>query len=271
MAWSKAGSRIAAGYSFPSHETWCTHKAPVTSWNFHRMQNFQENIPTAEIFLPSCICCMEFHPMDSSTIAVGLYTGEVALVDLFSIEKGSVAGYTSNNAANTTDEKFDDWTEKPDPTSIVSDFGYTSYSSGHSSPVVAVKWIRLTSSQYSDILQSGRGSKGRKQMDTTVVASSRCCLLTSSKDGFICLWSTNKTNNRLKLEKRFIVWADSLPEEVKIGNRNVNGMKEIGVTGLSCCKDDPFAFVFSTFGSYLFQGNLLSEAEACKIIRMRFE
>lgn len=264
LAWSKAGSQIAVGYSYPTHDAWCSHKAPVASWNIiRRKQNFHENHPTAEIFLPSCVCCIEFHPMDSSILAVGLYTGEVALVDLFSVEKGSVSTDGGLNEGTGASKLEDDWTkqQKQDPSSFVSDFGYTCYSAGHSAPVVAVKWVRLSSSQYSDVLQSTSGSS-KVSAELTGV-SSHCCLLTASKDGFINLWSTNKANNRLKLEKRFIVWADNLPDEVKIGNRNVNGMKEVGVTGLSLCKDDPFAFVFSTFGSFLFQGNLLSEVEAC--------
>ncbi|CAL8143814.1 unnamed protein product [Orchesella dallaii] len=253
LSWSKAGSQIAIGYSYANHEVWCSHKAPVSSWNILRTQNFHENIPTAEIFLPSCICSMEFHPTDSSILAVGLYSGEVALVDLYSIEKGSVSGFTVKN-----EDTFDEWAQKNDPSSFVADFGYTSYSSGHTLPVVSVKWIRLSSTQFSDLIRSGGGRDGR--IDN--VATSHCCLLTASKDGFISLWSTNKASNRLKLEKRFIVWADNLPEEVKIGNRNVSGMQEVGVTSMSCCKDDPYAMIFSTFGSYLFQGNLLSEVEA---------
>lgn len=264
VTWNKAGSQIAVGYSYPMHESWCSHKSPLCSWNIRRTQTFQEHIPTAELFLSSCICCMEFHPMDSTILAVGLYTGEVVLVDLFSIEKGSLAE-ADTFASKKENEGLDDWSRsKGNATDFVSDFGYTSYSAGHNCQVVAVKWIRLTASQYSNILESAQSKDKQALDDFLQPSSSHCCLLSASRDGFICLWSTNRTNNRLRLIKKFILWADNISEEVKIGNRNVNGMKEIGITQLSCCKDDPFAFIFSTFGSYIFLGNVLSEIESCQ-------
>lgn len=235
------------GYSARSHTGWCCHRVPVSAWNLLRSQNFNENVPHAQVYLSSCITFLEFHPINPSVIAAGLYSGEIAIVDLYSSE---TAFMKRDQDEETNNDGYAAGKEKVDPNKL-GDLGYVVDGSGHTQKVTAVHWIRLTSSQISGIVTKNKNP-------------SPYCLISSGKDGFICLWSTNTSNTRLILEKKFIAWAESVPEEIRLGNRTHLRMKEIGIVGLSGCKDDSFAFVFTSYGGFVFQGNLEGDIEACK-------
>lgn len=201
----------------------------------NRTQNFDESVPHSQIFMSCCINAIQFHPVDASILAVGLFSGEVALVDSFKdqSEPANVEdniGKSDNSTTSINHRKRGE--------------NYACEGSGHNMMVTSVHWIRPDHGSYYE-------------------------LISSAKDGHICLWSVNKTNTAFELKRKFVVWSDSLPDEVKVGNRHFSGMKEIGVTQLSCCKDDPYVNLFCTFGSLVFQGDLASEQEAiatCKLI-----
>ena len=86
-------------------------------------------------------------------------------------------------------------------------------------------------------------------------------ILTAGKDGLIGLWSVNKTYNRLYLEKRIVILPRNLPEEIDHKTQLIVSMKEIGVTALAPCRQDPTTFAVGTFGCYLFQCDVSSQDE----------
>jgi WD40 repeat protein len=73
------------------------------------------------------------------------------------------------------------------------------------------------------------------------------------------------------LEKQFIVSSENLSEEINVGNRYKLGMKELGLTSLSSCGEDPTTFVFSTHGSFIFQGFLLNDVQVSDTSVVRSE
>jgi WD40 repeat protein len=197
-----------------------------------------------QIFLPSCASSMEFHPVNPSVISVGLHSGEIALVDIFTSET-NVAKEEPQQ-----DETIDLLGRGNRSEFKMSDLGYFIDGSGHVNEVTGLKWLQLSQAQLNELVSKNKNP-------------STCCLLTSSKDGYICLWSANTSNTRLTLEKKFIAWSDYLSDDIRIGNKTHLNMKEIGILGLSCCKDDPFSFICMTYGGFVFQGNLEGEVEAC--------
>jgi len=239
---------VAVGYSARFHDGWCCHRVPVSAWNLRRSQNFDENVPHAQVYLSSCITVLEFHPINPSIITVGLYSGEIALIDLYSSDPGFVKKSTEEELNDQA--RSDVGKDKSGPNKL-GDIGYVVDGSGHSQKVTAVQWIKLTSSQVGRIV-----SKNKQP--------SNYCIISAAKDGFISLWSTNTSNTRVVLEKKFIAWSDNVPEEIRLGNRTHLRMKEMGIVGLSGCTDDPFAFVFTTYGGFVFQGNLDDDIQACK-------
>jgi len=242
IAWSKTGSQIAVGYGMREHKGWCTHSTPISIWNINRTLN--DKVPHSEIILTSCASALDFHPTDSTVLACGLHSGEIALIDLFAADRIKATATEADSSSG--DHKHAN--QQTSTESRSANEVYVSEGSGHSLKVVSITWIALTPSQSKDIIKKNRNA-------------SNYCILSAGKDGFICLWSVNKANNQLMLEKKFVVWAETLPENFQVGNRTASGMQEIGINDLSTCKDDPTAFIFATFGGYIFQGNLLSEVQ----------
>jgi len=186
--------------------------------------------------------------VNPSVIAVGLQCGEVALVDIFLNESKN----SSDNATTVTEDRAEllGRRRKVDEFKMT-DLGCFVDGSGHVSEVTGVEWLQFSQAQVHDLLSKNKNP-------------STNCLLTCGKDGHICLWSVNHTTTRLYLEKKFIAWSDNISDDIRIGNRIHLKMKEIGLVGISSCKDDPLSFMCTTYGGFVFQGTLDGEVEACK-------
>lgn len=237
------------GYAALTHNAWCSHRVPVSSWNLRRVpQNSKQNEPHSEVFLPSCCTCMEFHPFYPSVLAVGLYSGSVAIVDfsvsLDVLNQGEDDYETSNDIRGRSFGGVKGGEQ-------MNRLGYFSTRPEHSLSISSMHWMKLTPSQSAQLIVKNK-------------TSSQYCLITGGKDGYICLWSTNSSNTRIFLEKKFIVWADNISSDAPLSLKTRCNLKQLGILGLSTCKDDPFACLLVTFGGFIFQGNLDSNIEACQ-------
>lgn len=76
ITWSKSGSTIAAAYGSYDHESWCTHKGHLATWNISRANS---DVPTFSTEVSSCLMSIAFHPELPSVIAGGTFGGEVAI------------------------------------------------------------------------------------------------------------------------------------------------------------------------------------------------
>ncbi|CAG7836703.1 unnamed protein product [Allacma fusca] len=244
IAWNKSGSQIAVGYSHESHDGWCSHRMSVSIWSLSRPDSLNTKVPQIELEFSSCISSLDFHPQENTLLAVGLHSGEIALADL------SVSSYFIGSSSNTKDDDINAKRKNDCVTEI--------QSSGHAKQIVALKWIRLSQSNVSQLFKIHP-------------AGSSYALISAATDGYISLWSVSKTGSRMYLEKQFIVSSENLSEEITVGNRYKLGMKELGLTSLSSCGEDPTTFVFSTHGSFIFQGFLLNDAEVSDTSVVRSE
>lgn len=246
LAWNRTGTQIAVGYLAPSHTTWCSHNVPISAWNLRKISGTHEETAHAEIFLPSCVQAMEYHPVHPSVLAVATFSGALAILD-FSIvtSRGPVGdGGGGNKPAFYTGHNFGGGESAYDR-------GYFMTRPEHGLHVTSVHWIKLGA--------HNRGILTNKKNENP----SNFCIVTAGKEGHICLWSTNTSNTRVFLEKRFIIWADNISADVPLGVGIRSGVKQLGIVGLGKCRDDPFTCVLATMGGFIFQANLDSDVEAC--------
>ena len=82
IGWNSSGSIFAVGYSEPEHEGACSHKSFISIWNLFKkgLQNASSQI----IEINGCVSCLKFHPVRSSILACGSFSGGIYL---YNIEK----------------------------------------------------------------------------------------------------------------------------------------------------------------------------------------
>ena len=88
LSWNPSGTQLAIGYCYGPrpHSGWCRHQAiPMTAWSLSR--NLLKKGPFHEIPFDSCTTTVKFHPALGSFMAVGFYSGEIALVDFNGVDK----------------------------------------------------------------------------------------------------------------------------------------------------------------------------------------
>ncbi|OXA58668.1 WD repeat-containing protein 34 [Folsomia candida] len=251
VAWNKIGTQIAVAYCAHAHTDWCFHRAPISSWNLRRMLNTKNNPAHVEIFLPTCVTSMEFHPFHPSVLAVGTYSGCLAILD-FSLV-GDQQQPTDAKMAGKGTEKLPFYPNNQGSHfgggEQINDLGYFMTRPEHGLSVTSIQWVKLNSSQSRDLLSRNENP-------------SQFCIITAGKEGHICFWSTNTSNTRVFLERKFIVWADNISADVPLSLSSRCVLKQMGLVGLGACKDDPYTCVLSTAGGFIFQANLGSNIEA---------
>ena len=78
--WNSSGTILGVSYSEADHEAACSHKSFICIWNLFRkgLQNASSQI----IETNGCISCIKFHPVRSSIIACGSFSGEIYLYNV---------------------------------------------------------------------------------------------------------------------------------------------------------------------------------------------
>ncbi|KAJ3203523.1 WD repeat-containing protein 34, partial [Clydaea vesicula] len=76
LTWNKSGSVLGVAYGRYDHESWCTHKGTLCTWNV-AMKNVNTEIANFTTEVSSCLMCIAFHPEIPSIIAGGTFNGDV--------------------------------------------------------------------------------------------------------------------------------------------------------------------------------------------------
>ena len=81
VEWNCTGSTIFCAYGRFDHESVCTHRGALSSWNIDRLK-IDVNKPDTTIETSSCISAIAAHPEYPAIIGVGLFNGEVYVYDV---------------------------------------------------------------------------------------------------------------------------------------------------------------------------------------------
>ena len=81
LEWNSAGTTIFVGYGRYDHETVCTHKSALCSWNIDRLR-INCNKPDLAIETSFCISALATHPEYPSIIACGFFNGEIHVYNI---------------------------------------------------------------------------------------------------------------------------------------------------------------------------------------------
>jgi WD repeat-containing protein 34 len=90
VAWNCTGSLIAACYGERTHVGWCDHKSTIAAWNI-MSRRLNQAKPEIEIELSACASALAFHPKHPTMLAVGLFSGEIRVLDVNNTEEPLVA------------------------------------------------------------------------------------------------------------------------------------------------------------------------------------
>lgn len=74
VEWNSSGTTICCGYGRYDHESVCTHKGALCTWNIDRLK-IDVNKPDMSIETPACVSSVSAHPEYPAIIAVGLFNG----------------------------------------------------------------------------------------------------------------------------------------------------------------------------------------------------
>jgi hypothetical protein len=74
VEWNCTGSTVFCAYGRFDHESVCTHKGALCSWNIDRLK-IDTNKPDTTIETVACISAIAAHPEFPAIIAVGLFNG----------------------------------------------------------------------------------------------------------------------------------------------------------------------------------------------------
>ncbi|CAF1068723.1 unnamed protein product [Brachionus calyciflorus] len=80
VEWNSSGTTIFCGYGRFDHESVCTHKGSVATWNVDRLK-MDPNKPDNLIETPCCVSSISTHPEHPAVVAVGLFNGEIHVYD----------------------------------------------------------------------------------------------------------------------------------------------------------------------------------------------
>ncbi|KAI8825213.1 WD40-repeat-containing domain protein [Fimicolochytrium jonesii] len=89
LSWNKNGTTVACGYGRLDHESWCGHKGGVVTWSLGGRGVGER--PGWEVETESCVMCVAFHPELPSRIAVGVYNGQILILQTTDIATSIVA------------------------------------------------------------------------------------------------------------------------------------------------------------------------------------
>ncbi|GAB1608181.1 hypothetical protein Ahia01_001102300 [Argonauta hians] len=80
LSWNCSGSVIAASYGRFDHDSWCTHKSGLCTWNIDS-QSVDPRKAGKVIEQSCCLMCVAFHPTNPALICGGNFNGEIMLWD----------------------------------------------------------------------------------------------------------------------------------------------------------------------------------------------
>jgi hypothetical protein len=81
LSWNAAGNSIAASYGKTDVDGWCDFPGAVCCWSVFSKTLVPEN-PDFVLDHPSCLMCVQYHPINPSIIAAGSFNGEIIVWDL---------------------------------------------------------------------------------------------------------------------------------------------------------------------------------------------
>jgi len=81
VTWNCRGSVIAAAYGRHDHESWCTHKSVLCTWNIE-MKQLDTSKADIALEVDSCLMSIAFNPENPPIIVGGTFSGEVLIWDL---------------------------------------------------------------------------------------------------------------------------------------------------------------------------------------------
>lgn len=74
VEWNSSGTTIFCGYGRYDHESVCTHKGALATWNIDRLK-MDPNKPDNMIETASCVSSIATHPEHPAVVAVGFFNG----------------------------------------------------------------------------------------------------------------------------------------------------------------------------------------------------
>ncbi|KAG5498889.1 hypothetical protein GH5_03576 [Leishmania sp. Ghana 2012 LV757] len=112
VAWNANGNMVAAAYGHMDTLGWCRKKGCVCVWNLAR-PDLVESIPHYTLETRTYATSIAFHPTDPCMLAVGTYSGEVAVFP--SVTEGTPRQYSSaeSEVAHTEPVTVLQWVNNP--------------------------------------------------------------------------------------------------------------------------------------------------------------
>ncbi|CAI9740561.1 cytoplasmic dynein 2 intermediate chain 2-like [Octopus vulgaris] len=80
LSWNSSGSVIAASFGRLDHDSWCTHKSALCTWNIDS-QTLDSKKASKVIEQSCCLMCVAFHPANPALVCAGNFNGEIMLWD----------------------------------------------------------------------------------------------------------------------------------------------------------------------------------------------
>ena len=136
VSWNATGASLSVSYGLDNITGWCDSPGAVCIWNIFA-RTFNSKDPDYTLDHPSCLMCVQFHPVLPNIVAAGSFNGEVVLWDL-----------------NATDQ-----TPSISP---IADYS-------HKEPITSLQWVKegTASSGTDKWLLASAGSDGRVLFWTT--------------------------------------------------------------------------------------------------------
>ena len=112
VEWNSTGSTICCAYGRYDHESVCTHKGALCTWNIDRIK-IDINKPDVTIDTSCCITALAPHPEYPGIIAVGFFNGEIHVYDIRQTTDPLVASITDKNEVHRDEVTCLKWIKDP--------------------------------------------------------------------------------------------------------------------------------------------------------------
>lgn len=94
--WNLTGTMVGVAYGLAQHDDWCSHKGYICTWNIER-RTMDAGKADVCIDVESCATALKFHSTQPAFIAIGTYSGEVAVYNLAQTEGNMMVAESKGN------------------------------------------------------------------------------------------------------------------------------------------------------------------------------